>query len=116
MNKKKKFFKNFKVPKSGFINVLDYKSPKDLAEYLQYLDKNKTAYNSYFKWKKYALFKDKLVFSNFCDMCIQLNLENYIPIKRNIIQNIGALWGKKENCKIPKYDQNDTFYLVNYSK
>lgn len=49
-------------------------------------------------------------------MCIQLNLENYIPIKRNIIQNIGALWGKKENCKIPKYDQNDTFYLVNYSK
>ncbi|CAF0903213.1 unnamed protein product [Brachionus calyciflorus] len=99
------------VPKSGYINVLDYKSPKDLADYLKYLSANKTAYNSYFKWKKNVHFKDKLVFSNFCDMCIQLNLENYIPIRENVIRDIGGFWNKKKNCKRPKFDKDKNFIL-----
>ena len=36
----------------SYINVLDFKSVKHLAQYLQYLDKNDTAYNEYFKWRK----------------------------------------------------------------
>ncbi|RNA18622.1 glyco 3-alpha-L-fucosyltransferase A-like [Brachionus plicatilis] len=71
---------NLNVPKSGFINVLDYKNTEELSQYLKYLDQNKTAYNSYFKWKKYVLFKDRLVHNNFCDMCLMLNLENEMPI------------------------------------
>ncbi|RNA15250.1 alpha-(1-3)-fucosyltransferase C-like [Brachionus plicatilis] len=31
------------IPKTGYINVLDYKTPKDLADYLLYLEQNKTA-------------------------------------------------------------------------
>ena len=41
------------VPKSGYINVLDYKSPKELADYLIYLDKNPSEYNKYFAWRKH---------------------------------------------------------------
>jgi len=43
---------SYYVPDSGFINVLDYKKPKDLADYLNYLNNNNTAYNEYFAWKK----------------------------------------------------------------
>ena len=41
------------LPKSAYINALDFQSPRHLTEYLLYLSKNTTAYNSYFKWKKY---------------------------------------------------------------
>ena len=35
------------APKYSYINVYDYKSMKDLADYLDYLSKNETAYNEY---------------------------------------------------------------------
>ncbi|XP_071745167.1 alpha-(1,3)-fucosyltransferase fut-3-like [Lepeophtheirus salmonis] len=38
-------------PPHSFIDVRDFKSPKALAEYLTYLDKNDTAYAEYFQWK-----------------------------------------------------------------
>ena len=40
------------APPYSYIDVRDFKSPKHLAEYLIYLDKNETAYMSYFDWKK----------------------------------------------------------------
>jgi alpha-1,3-fucosyltransferase len=41
------------VPHKSVINALDFESPQKLAEYLQYLDKNTTAYAEYFVWKHY---------------------------------------------------------------
>lgn len=35
------------APKHSYINVYDYKSIKDLADYLKYLSINETAYNEY---------------------------------------------------------------------
>ncbi|RXG54878.1 Glycoprotein 3-alpha-L-fucosyltransferase A [Armadillidium vulgare] len=37
------------APPYSYINVEDFESPKDLANYLIYLDKNDTAYMEYFK-------------------------------------------------------------------
>ncbi len=86
----------FKIPKSGFIHVKDYKTPKDLAEYLLYLDKNTTAYNSYFKWKKHVQFLQvKSHFSPICDMCIKLHLDSYFGIKKQLLYD---LWNKKKDC------------------
>jgi alpha-1,3-fucosyltransferase len=92
------------IPRSGYINVLDYSSAQDLAKYLFYLDSNKTAYNSYFKWKKYVKFNTLNYSTNpFCELCTRLHLEEYTGIKTSIIKDISSLWYKKSNCKIIKY-------------
>lgn len=35
------------------INVEDYKSPKELADYLHFLDNNDSEFKAYFEWRKY---------------------------------------------------------------
>ena len=54
------------VPGS-YINVMDFKTVKQLAEYLQYLDKNNTAYNEYFRWRlKYNVSGPFLITTHAC--------------------------------------------------
>lgn len=90
------------IPKSGYIDAFDFKSAQHLAEYLIYLANNKTAYNSYFKWKKHVNFykalnpKHTLKYNFMCDMCIQLHLEDFFGIKSKII--VGNPH-KKYDCK-----------------
>jgi alpha-1,3-fucosyltransferase len=62
------------VPKSGYINGLDFKSAKDLGTYLNYLDSNKTAFNSYFKWKKHVNFLDYTVSYSYESLCFGFDL------------------------------------------
>ena len=45
------YYTKLAIP-SSYINVLDFKSVKQLAEYLHYLNRNDTAYNEYFKWRQ----------------------------------------------------------------
>ena len=37
------------APPKSFVNAMEFESVKDLANYLQYLDRNQTAYNEYFR-------------------------------------------------------------------
>jgi len=108
--KSEKFLK--KVPSSGFIDVIDFKSPKDLANYLQYLDSNKEVYYKYFEWKKYVTFTD--YYRNytahsqgvtiFCDFCLTLHLEDYYGIKSKIIYDMSPRWWSiKSNCHPPNF-------------
>lgn len=39
------------APHRSYIHVEDFKSPKELAEYLHILNQNDDLYNSYFEWK-----------------------------------------------------------------
>ena len=41
------------APPKSYINIEDFSNPSQLADYLQYLVKNQTAYEDYFQWKKY---------------------------------------------------------------
>ncbi|KAK4472680.1 hypothetical protein MN116_003910 [Schistosoma mekongi] len=43
------------APPNSFIHIDDFNSTKELADYLYYLDKNKTAYNEYFKWYNHGI-------------------------------------------------------------
>ncbi|XP_013397115.1 glycoprotein 3-alpha-L-fucosyltransferase A-like [Lingula anatina] len=54
------------------INTNDFKSPKDLADYLKYLDMNVTAYVKYLEWKNQyvGLYSKAEVY---CDLCAKLN-------------------------------------------
>lgn len=90
---------DYYVPRSGYINALDFKSPKDLAKYLLYLDSNKTAYNSYFKWKKHVQFVHNQPHEGtFCEMCLRLNLDYYRQQETNIIKDLSLFWSKKRDC------------------
>jgi len=40
------------APKNSYINVNDFKSIKELADYLKYLDEHDEAYEKYLEWKK----------------------------------------------------------------
>ena len=77
---------------------MDYNSPKDLSEYLIYLDKNTTAYNSYFKWKKHVNFIDNMVTYGFiCEMCIHLHMESFFGITpKKTIGNFDSYWNKRD--------------------
>ncbi|XP_031569178.1 glycoprotein 3-alpha-L-fucosyltransferase A-like [Actinia tenebrosa] len=58
------------IPDS-FINVEDFETVKNLADYLKYLDQNDTAYNEYFQWKN--MFKLSTPYTYGCALCTALN-------------------------------------------
>eukprot|EP01097_Dermamoeba_algensis_P011329 TRINITY_DN8765_c0_g1_i1.p1 TRINITY_DN8765_c0_g1~~TRINITY_DN8765_c0_g1_i1.p1 ORF type:complete len:124 (-),score=20.76 TRINITY_DN8765_c0_g1_i1:56-427(-) len=72
------------------ININDFKSPKELADFLKYLDSNDTAYEEYLSWKKtgYSQSFKKLVDLNAvhsrCRLCIKLihNCDRNCPCGR----------------------------------
>lgn len=96
------------LPKSAYINALDFPSPQHLTEYLLNVGSNSTAYNSYFKWKKYIRLTGN-EFKNFCDMCIKLQLEDFLGVKQSVVENPN--WDYKSNCKQPLFSQ-EGFNLV----
>jgi hypothetical protein len=76
-----------------------------------YLSNNKTAYNSYFKWKRHVSFHNiKSSFNVFCSMCVKLQLEAQISqIDRKIMHNIGEQWRRDKNCKSVKVKKIQVF-------
>ena len=75
----------------SYINVLDFKTVKDLADYLHYLDKNSTAYNEYFKWRqKYQT----VVLPFFCSFCEVLS--SHTPKAHT---DLTEFWVTRGKCK-----------------
>lgn len=67
------------APPHSYMNVMDYASPKELAEYLWELDRNDTKYLSYFWWKQHyeSKFGEEMVQAQaFCDLCDKLHNPN----------------------------------------
>ena len=64
------------APPHSFIHVDEHPSIKSLAEKLEYLSKNETAYKEYFWWTEY--YKVTSVWDHYrsaqCDLCEKLNL------------------------------------------
>ncbi|CAD5115436.1 DgyrCDS4411 [Dimorphilus gyrociliatus] len=87
------------LPEHSFINVKSFRSPKLLAKYIEYLDKNDTAYNEYFKWKK----DYRVVHHNnknlLCDIC------EYLHASRNwtkVYTKPEYHWDTLDQCIKPK--------------
>ena len=80
----------------SYINVMDFKTVKQLAEYLQYLDKNNTAYNEYFKWRlKYKVFRGDLDLS-MCQICKWYVSKS--PLEPKVYGDLRTHWLKKGRC------------------
>ncbi len=44
------------LPPQSYINVDDFRSMRELADYVKYLDGNDTAYAAYFAWRQFGEF------------------------------------------------------------
>ena len=114
----------------SYINTFNYNSPKSLANYLNYLDQNDTAYLEYFNWK-IDLYKKiqlninlKKNFSKmwhvstqynlrqpFCTLCSLLHNITYLNNKNNVNRQwkISEWFSAKTNCW--DNEENRTFVL-----
>lgn len=91
---------DFWIPRSGYINALDFESPEALAIYLQQLDRDEIAYNKFFEWKEYLrIDKTPPIQSYLCEMCIQLNLEEVAGVVKNkVLTDVVKMYNNNENC------------------
>nr|XP_045620427.1 alpha-(1,3)-fucosyltransferase C-like [Procambarus clarkii] len=66
------------APPHSYIDALSFPTAKALADYLIYLNNNDTAYNEYFRWKRFhQIPSDWLNFAKpYCDMCERLHNDN----------------------------------------
>ena len=79
----------------SYINVMDFKTVKQLAEYLQYLDKNNTAYNEYFKWRnKYKVISG--IGRSLCNIC-QWFVSN-VSHGTKVYNDLTEYWVKRGKC------------------
>ena len=94
----------------SFIFADAFSSPKALANYLTYLDHNKTAYEEYFSWKRELIKKleDKETikksvplkpydFLPFCELCEKLHNEEYLNSKSNPIVKISEYYNPSKD-------------------
>uniref|UniRef100_A0A8R1Y1F2 Fucosyltransferase n=1 Tax=Onchocerca volvulus TaxID=6282 RepID=A0A8R1Y1F2_ONCVO len=75
------------MPPGSFIAADDFTSPRELAEYLQYLSSNNTAYLSYLKWTRH--YEKTFEVGNYCELCKYLHSDIVRP---RIIPNIRKWW------------------------
>lgn len=65
------------APPHSYIDVNDFDTVEDLADYIQYLDAHNEKYLEYFKWKEnYNLYRD----DPYCQLCQKLNDDDE-PVK-----------------------------------
>lgn len=78
------------APPNSFIHVDDFKSAKDLAEYLRLLANNDALYYDYFRWKNLGFFIDTKFM---CRICAMLH-NSLISSKRKTYPAISEWWNK----------------------
>lgn len=83
------------APPNSYIHIEDFKSPKELAEYLHKLDKNDTLYNEYFKWKGTGSFINTKFW---CRLCAMLNDPNKPEL---VVENMESWWRPPKVCLRP---------------
>ncbi|XP_019621144.1 PREDICTED: galactoside 3(4)-L-fucosyltransferase-like [Branchiostoma belcheri] len=86
------------APPHSYIHVDDFKSPKELADYLKMLADDKDRYNAYFKWKTIPPPKNMPLDEGvWCNLCREL-LER-CPTKRKVYTDLRT-WFEGENLSM----------------
>ena len=84
------------VPPNSVINARDFSSPKELAEYLRYLDAHHSKYMEYFQWKRfYGVHDNGFYFSELCDLCKFLNKPHQ---KVHTVPDVKQWFAGKSDC------------------
>ncbi|KAH9373358.1 hypothetical protein HPB48_018411 [Haemaphysalis longicornis] len=84
------------APYHSYIHVEDFASPKELAEYLLLLSRNRTLYNEYFHWRGTGEFVNTYFW---CRLCAMLHAPP--PPRGRRTRNVSQWW-KDGACAAPK--------------
>ncbi|ELT99917.1 hypothetical protein CAPTEDRAFT_126510 [Capitella teleta] len=87
------------MPEGSYLDVRDFKGPQHLAEFMNYLDKNDTAYNEYIERRSTVKCekRDKLPFS--CVLCQYLHEHRH---QRQIAPDTRKTFNAASHCISPK--------------
>jgi hypothetical protein len=86
------------LPENSVIDVRDFSSPKELADYLWLLSRNQTLFETYFQWKQnFEVVRERrvLISQSECALC------EYLHATRNdppVTVNLTDFWGTESNC------------------
>ena len=85
------------APPNSFIHVEDFGSPAELVNYLEYLNRNDTAYLEYHAWRlnepdwslpTYAQPEEKMI----CGICHELNERKAAGYPKRMIKSVSNWW------------------------
>ena len=96
------------IPSTGYIDVRNFTSPRKLAEYIDYLDRNTTAYLEYFQWRQYALHIK--IPKYMCELCLKLFLDDKDQ-KQQTLEHIDEYWNRKNQCHTYDKDENGIWIM-----
>ncbi|KRZ08654.1 Glycoprotein 3-alpha-L-fucosyltransferase A, partial [Trichinella zimbabwensis] len=87
------------APEHSFIAVDDFSSAKQLADYLNYLDKNTEQYAKYFHWTQ--LYSVELVRSCVCELCLAIKEKSRRRTRdfNNTNNNFYQWWNEENDCQ-----------------
>lgn len=93
------------APPHSYINAADYKSIRELADYLLLLDGNDTLYNEYFWWKKHYIVGGgpRDAKGGMCRLCDYLH-NSTLPLK--VYQNMTQWWDVQSKCRTVAFINN----------
>ena len=101
----------------SFIDASKFDSVQELANYINYLDKNDKEYNKYFEWKeKYKVWRpngEDWPFESYFTCTICQKLDKNIPEK--IYQKLSDFWSSDYDCRIPEEKLTKKFIPEGYS-
>ena len=84
------------LPPESYINTDDFRSAKQLSEYLLFLDTNNAAYSEYLKWKNYYYVQEKPI--PICEICMKLeHPKTYANVYKDVYS-----WWHRNVCASPK--------------
>lgn len=81
----------------SFIDIRDYRSANELADYLLYLQKNRTAYARYFEWRRFYEVNIRQGFNGFKKLCYALQRGEARRTK--VYSNMQQWWTTEGDCK-----------------
>jgi len=84
------------MPFNSYIDVFNFTSHQNLAEYLKTVSSNEKLYNSYFDWKKNFCSQETGA-TYFCNLCEKLNRHSNTEHKDRI--DLIDWWYRQANCK-----------------
>lgn len=82
------------APPHSFINAARFSSVRQLADYLQLLDRNDTLYNEYFEWRNNYVVREN---TGMCHLCAALHHHRHQEPK--VYRNFTDWWLSRSQCR-----------------